>query len=179
MQSGTSPPTGNLSAPADPCVRPHKIVHVAAHQAHDGEGHADKQRVEGLIVHVHLLVCAASQNGTTDSHRGRGLRSEPVKAPKRRATLEVPAMTCCTRSLGLDVSWPSRTVIPLSLSTPRGQGDFRLRPASGSELGNSGGASSVLPILALTPSHSPSSAHPACSGSSSDPVDHRALVSRP
>ena len=45
----------------------------------------------------------SSQNGTTDSHRDRGLRSGLVKEPRCRATTEESVMSNCTRYLGLDV----------------------------------------------------------------------------
>lgn len=43
--------------------------------------------------------CPLSQDGTTDSHRDRGLRSSPAKDPRRGTTTEESAMTHCTRSL--------------------------------------------------------------------------------
>jgi hypothetical protein len=48
-------------------------------------------------------VCRPSQNGTTDSHRDRGLRSGLVRDTRRRATREESVMGNCTRYLVLDV----------------------------------------------------------------------------
>ena len=47
--------------------------------------------------------CLSSQNGTTDSHRDRGLRLILGRETERRTTTEESAMSNCTRYLGLDV----------------------------------------------------------------------------
>jgi hypothetical protein len=49
------------------------------------------------------VVAPPSQNGTTDSHRDRGLRSGLVRDTRRRATTEESVMSNCTRYLGLDL----------------------------------------------------------------------------
>ena len=53
-------------------------------------------------MNVHACVLAG-QNGTTDSHRDRGLRSGLVRGTRRRATTEELVMSNCTRYPGLDV----------------------------------------------------------------------------